>query len=119
MSENTYRVRIWHSYHDEYPDTPDETVEVKAETPHLWKDDPRFNSGPCAFDLHPDDTPATLEIYTSESVRSPPGYENHVETAYWDGPVERGLLFDSEQYDDRPPFGCEIWGRVLFYVSDD
>ena len=116
---DTYRVRIWHSYYDEYPDEPDETVEVEAEAPYLWKDDPYFDSGSCAFDIHPDDAPATLEIYTSESVRSPPGYDNHVETAYWNGPVERGLPFDPERYDGYPPFGCEVWGRVLFYVKPE
>jgi hypothetical protein len=117
MSDKTYRVRIWDGYHDEYPDEPDSIVTVPEETPTVWIPDPHaaFRG---AFDIHPDDAPANLEIYTSDSVRSPPGYESHVETGYWDGPVEKGLPFDPERYDEYPPFGCEIWGRVMFYVED-
>ncbi len=116
MSE-TYRIRIWHDYYDDYPDEPDETVSVEAESPHVWQDDPYY-SGKGAFDIHPDDAPATLYIYTNDSVREPPVYDNHVETAAWDGPIEQGLPFDPERYDDYPPFGCEVWGRILFWVEE-
>jgi len=113
---DTIRVRIWHSYYDDYPEEPDETVEMEAGTTHLWQEDPYFDSGPCAFDIHPDDAPATLYIHTNDSVREPPVYDNHVD-GVWGNAVERGLPFDPEQYDEYPPFGCEVWGRVLFYVE--
>ena len=117
MSDDTYRVRIWNGFHDEYPEEPDETVKLYAEENFIWKYEPRqtFRG---AFDIHPDDAPATLYIYTSDSVRSPPEYESHVERGYWGEPVERGLPFDPERYDDYPPFGCEIWGRVMFWIED-
>ena len=118
MSDDTVRIRIWHAFYDEYPDEPDEVVEVSEETPHLWQDDPWFESGPCALDIHPDDAPATLYIYTNDSVRKPPIPDNHVD-GVWGTPVERGLPFDPERYDDHPPFGCELWGRVLFFVETD
>jgi len=113
---DAYRVRVWDGYHDEYPDEADSIVKVDGETPHIWIDDPHVTFRG-AFDIHPDDAPATLNIYTSDSVRSPPGYDNHVEKAYWDGPIERGLPFDRERYDNYPPFGCEVWGRVMFFVE--
>lgn len=31
---------------------------------------------------------------------------------------KRGLPFDPERYDKYPPYGCEVWGRVLFYVEE-
>jgi len=118
MSEsNQIRIRIWHSYYDEYPDEPDETVEVEAGSPHLWKEDPYFDSGPMAIDIHPEDAPATLNIHTNDSVREPPVQNNHVDRGAWGRAVERGLPFDPERYDEYPPFGCEVWGRVLFYVE--
>lgn len=116
-SGNMYRVRIWDGYYDGYPDGPDTTVTVESETPHVWIKDPHTTFRG-AFDIHPDDAPATLNIYTSDSVRPPPGYDNHVETGYWNGPVERGLPFDPERYDDYPPFGCEVWGRVMFFIEE-
>jgi hypothetical protein len=117
-AQNQVRIRIWHKYYDEYPDEPDETVTVEYDDPHLWQDDPWFDSGPTAFDVHPDDAPATLYIYTNDSVRAPPVQENHIDTAEWGRPIERGLPFDPERYDDYPPFGCEVWGRVLFLVEE-
>lgn len=112
------RVRIWTGWRDEYPDDPDEIVKLQPETPHLWQDDPWYDSGPVAFDVHPADAPATLYIYTNDSVRGPPVGESHVDTAEWGRAIERGLPFDPERYDDRPPYGCEVWGRVLFYAEE-
>lgn len=111
MSDDTYRVRIWHGTNPDTDAEPDEVIEVPAETTHVWQDDPHFHSPPLDIDIHPDDAPATLGIFTSESVRSPPGYDNHVETSYWQGPVEQGLAFPG------PAFGCEVWGRVMFFVE--
>lgn len=111
----TCRIRIWEGYYDEYPEQPDEIIEVEPETPYVWFEDPHTTFRG-AFDIHPDDVPGTLNIYTSESVRSPPGYENHVEKGYWNGPVERGLRLE-ESYDGSMPFGCEVWGRIMFYVE--
>lgn len=114
----SYRVRIWHGRYDDYPDTPDETFTVQEETPTLYQDDPWYSSGPIAFDIHPQDAPATLYVYTNDSVRDPPVQETYIDTAEWGRPIECGLPFDPERYDDYPPFGCEVWGRVLFYVED-
>lgn len=110
-----YRIRIWRGRYDEYPNDPDETLEVGGESPHLWQDDPWFDSGPVAFDINPQDGPATLYIYTNDSVRKPPVQENYIDTAEWGRPIERGLLYPEGH--DYPPFGCEVWGRVLFYVE--
>lgn len=113
-----FRVRIWKGRNpdgEDYQGEPDEIVEIDEETPYVWQNDPHYHSPPIGVDIHPNDCPATLNIYTSESVRSPPGYDNHVETAYWDGPVEQGLPYPEEHND--PPFGCEVWGRVMFFVE--
>lgn len=115
-NSTTVRVRIWDKWADDYSDKPDEIVTVERDDPHLWQDDPYFDSGAAAFDIHPGDTPATLYIYTNDSVRPAP-VGNRVDTAAWDGPVERGLPFD-EDYTGGPPFGCQIWGRVLFLVEE-
>lgn len=122
MTDETdqYRIRIWKGRNpdgEDYQGEPDEIVTVSAETVHVWQDDPHYHSPPVAFDVHPDDCPATLNVYTSESVRSPPGYDNHVETGYWDGPMERGLAYSANH--DFPPFGCEVWGRVMFFVEPE
>lgn len=117
--DDGYRIRIWKGRNpdgDDYTGEPDEVVTVQEGTPHVWQDDPNYHSPPIGIDIHPDDCPATLNVYTSESVRSPPGYASHVEEAYWDGPVEQGLPFPENH--DAPPFGCEVWGRVMFYVEE-
>lgn len=111
-------VQIWEGRYDEYPDEPDGEIELKPETTHLFEDNPRHHS-PYGLSIDEEDLEGydtvTFNVYTSDSVRSPPGYDSHVETSYWDGPMERGLTFDSEN--DYPPFGCEIWGRVLFFIE--
>lgn len=112
MSETEYRVRIWDGYQDEYTGEPDEVISVPEETPYVWLESPHAAMRG-AFDIHPDDRPAMLNIYTSDSVRKPPGYDDHVESAYWNGPIERGLLFE----DGHSPFGCGVWGRVMFFVE--
>jgi len=118
--ESTYRIRIWKGRNadgDDYAGEPDEIVTVEEKTPHIWQEDPHYHSPPLGFDIHPDDCPAELNVYTSDSVRSPPGYESHVELGYWDGPIEQGLMFpEGHEY---PPFGCEVWGRVMFFVKED
>lgn len=111
------RVRIWHgSYgrHNDYPDEPDETVPLPIDENIVWQDDPWYDSGPIAFDIHPDDAPATLYIYTNDSVRAP----HKDDLGEWGRAVERGLEFDPKLYARNPPFGCEIWGRVLFRVEE-
>jgi len=113
--EEAARVRIWRDSDDEYSGEPDEVVEVPVGGNVLWQDDPHYHSPPLGLDVHPDDRPVTLNVYTSDSVRSPPIYDNHVDGGYWSRPMEGGLSFL-----ERPshmPFGCEIWGRVLFEVN--
>lgn len=113
-TSETYRVRIWKGRgHRDGP--PDEVVTVEEETPFVWQDDPRYHSPKIGIDIHPDDCPATLYVYTSDSIHSPPGYDSHVEKAYWDGPMEQGLPYPDEH--GLPPFGCEVWGRVMFFVE--
>lgn len=116
--EDQYRVRIWKGRNpdgEDYQGEPDEVVTVTEETTNVWQDDPRFDSGPIGLDVHPEDCPATLRVYTSDSVRSPPGIDSHVDEGYWDGPMEQGLPWPADH--DSPPFGCEVWGRVLFFVE--
>lgn len=113
-----YRIRIWHGRYDDYPEEPDEIITVEAAGCHLWEDDPYFDSGPVGFDIHPEDAPATLNVFTSDSVRpADPRYDEsgYVDHSYWNGPIERGLSYPEDH--DYPPFGCEVWGRVLFQVE--
>lgn len=112
--DDEIRVRIWHGRYDEYPDEPDEIVALKPDEPHLYQADPWYSSGPIAFDIHPEDAPATLYVNTNDSVREPP----LTDPGEWGRAIERGLPFDPERYDDYPPFGCEIWGRVRFVVEE-
>ena len=111
----TYRIRIWLN-DTSFDGEPDEVVEVEEGMNHIWKTDPHYSSSSMGIDIHPDDCPGELKIFTSESVRAPPEYDSHVEKGYWNGPVERGLDF-SEEYKGYTPFGCELWGRVLFRVE--
>lgn len=111
------RIRIWKGDYDE-DDDPNEIIELEDNSTYIWQDDPYYHSGSLGIDLHPDDCPATLNVYTSESVRSPPNPSSDwVEKAYWDGPIERGLGYPEDH--DYPPFGFEIWGRVMFYVENN
>lgn len=122
MSCETYRIRIWKGRNPDGKDhagTPDEIIEVGANEPYLWKDDPHYHSLPLSIDIHPEDRSALLNIYTSDSVHpSEPRYNEsgYVDNSYWDGPIERGLMYKDSH--DTPPFGCEVWGRVLFCVED-
>lgn len=108
------KVRVWHGRYETYPDQPDETITLPLDENVLWQDDPWYDSGPIAFDIHPEDAPATLYIYTNDSVRPP----HKDDVGMWSDPVERGLPFDPDRYDKYPPFGCEIWGRVLLRVEE-
>lgn len=115
-----YRIRIWKFRNpdgEDYQGEPDEVVTVKEDDPVVWQDDPHYHSPPIGLDIHPEDGPATLEVYTSDSVHSPSGRQSagYVDTDYWDGPMERGLTYPEDH--DFQPFGCEVWGRVLFFVE--
>ncbi len=117
----TIRVRIWDDNYEygvspgELGD-PDKLVEVEPKTVHIWQDNPHYHSPSMGIDIHPDDRPAGLNIYTSDSIHSPPDAGgNYVEEGYWDGPVEGGLDYDGNS--DIPPFGCELWDRVMFFVE--
>lgn len=99
---------------------PTEVVELDYETPYVWQDDPHYSSPPLGVDIHPDDCPSTLYMYSEDSVRAPPVVHRDDPTTFdeaeWGRPVERGLPF--YDYDGEKPFGLEIWGRVLFYVEE-
>ena len=112
-SDDTLRVLIWKgtSNVENAPDTdPDEIVEVPVSEGYVWQDDPWYHSPPVGFHIHPDDRPARLDVYTNDSVREP--HKNDL--GEWNGPIERGLEF-TDKYPE--PFGCEVWGRVLFHVE--
>lgn len=120
MSE--HRIRIWKGRNpdgEDYTGEPDEVITLEAGEPHVWQTDPHYHSPPIGLDIHPDDCPATLEVYTSDSVHDSSGRQatNYVDESYWNGPMERGLTYpDSHDY---RPFGCEIWGRILFFIPDE
>lgn len=120
---DSYRIRLWMGRNpdgDDYQGEPDATIRVEGQTPYLWQDDPHFHSPPMGMDIHPEDCPATLEVFTSDSVHpADPRYKDsgYVDESYWNGPMERGLYYPADH--DYSPFGCEIWGRVLFYVKPD
>jgi hypothetical protein len=115
--EDNIRVRVWYGWKDNYPKEPNEVVEVETETPTLWEDDP-YARTKIAFDVHPDDCPATLFVHTNDSVRSPPGYEGHLEKGYWGDAVERGLEFSGRYNPGEDPFGVELFGRIMFWVEE-
>lgn len=109
-----YRVRIWKGRNpdgEDYQGEPDEVVTVTEDEPHIWQDDPYYHSPPIGLDIHPDDGPATLNVYTNDSVREP----SPRDISAWNGPMERGLPHPEAH--DYPPFGCEVWGRVMFVVE--
>lgn len=108
-----YRIRIWKgSYNEKNNLDPDEIIDWVEGDPYVWQDDPYYSSGRLAFDIHPEDCPATLNIYTNDSVRKPHPHD----FSEWNGPVEGGLAFPGDH--DWRPFGCEIWGRVMFVVEE-
>lgn len=62
--------------------------------------------GTYAFDIPDSDRPAELNVCTNDSYHDPDD---------WDTPIERGLSFVEGR--DGPPFKCEMWGRIMMYVS--
>ena len=73
---NTVRVRIWKGH--ETPDggftgDPDEVITLTPGTPVLWQDNPDYHSPQLGIDIHPDDTPGTIELYTSDSTQTASG----------------------------------------------
>jgi hypothetical protein len=105
------RVMIWRGRNAEFEaDYPGEIVAVPEDQPHVYAADPRFH-GVFGFSIKPVDRPATLNIWTNDSVRDPPTDS----PAEWDGPVEKGLDYGDDT--DIDPFGCELWGRVMFTVE--
>lgn len=113
MPEDTATIQIWNGY--EFDGEPDEEIKVEYGTNHIYTDDP-YSVCRWGISMAEEDRPATLNAYTNDSVRSPPGYDSHVERAYWDGPIERGLTFRDDR--ELRPFGCEVRGRILFHVED-
>ncbi len=59
-----------------------------------------------AFLIPNEARPATLNVYTNDSYHDPTD---------WGTPIERGLTFHIP--DDRGPFKCEAWGRIMMYVA--
>lgn len=119
MTEDTIRVEVWNGRFDneDWRD-PDEIIEIEDGHTYLFLDNPHYH-GSYGFRIHKEDRPATLYVHTNDSVRSPPGYDTHVERGYWDPAIERGLTYREDLNYDEVPFGCEIWGRILFYVESE
>jgi len=59
-----------------------------------------------AFDVPNGDRPVTVNVCTNDSYHDPDD---------WGTPIERGLTF--RHPDDREPFKCEAWGRIMLYVE--
>lgn len=59
-----------------------------------------------AFLVPNESRPATLNVYTNDSYHDPHD---------WGDPIERGLTFHVE--DDREPFKCESWGRIMMHIE--
>lgn len=104
-----YRGRTNVDEHNE----PAETVDVPLDENVVWKDDPWYSSPPLGFAIAEEDRPATLYVYTNDSVRVP----HKADVSAWGRPIERGLPFPADA-EDRRPFGCEVWGRVMFSVEE-
>lgn len=119
MSDDTIRVRVWHGYPDrgdylepEAWGEPDEVVEVPVEEVYVWQNEPRWRRK-IGVDIHPDDGPAKLDVFVSDSVHGPPDEgSSRVERGYWDGPIEGGFGYPPEH--EYPPFATELGGRVAF-----
>lgn len=62
--------------------------------------------GTYAFDVPNESRPATVNVHTNDSYHDPTD---------WGRPIERGLTF--YEPDDREPYKCEMWGRILLWVE--
>lgn len=89
-----------------------ETHELIPKSRFVWNDDPHF-LGKIGWFIPEYDRPATLYVYTNDSVRQP----DPADLAQWNGPVEGGLVFDEHALSDEPFLG-EMWGRVMFFVEE-
>jgi len=123
MSQQSVNVKVWSgSAWDTYeeiqaqgPDvytlSPAETdygrvFEVPSEKRVVLSDEIEHH-GTYAFDVDTEQK-TVLNVHTNDS------YHNNED---WGKPIERGLLFDGKT--DAEPFGCELWGRTMFWVEQD
>lgn len=114
----TVRVRTWDDTNDTVTESdPDEVVTLPVGEAVLWEDDVAYANESLRIDIHPADAPATLEVYTSDSARSPSEtfHEGCVDGEYWDGPIKYGLSYEHEH--ETPPSEIDVNGRVLFLVT--
>lgn len=117
-NDETVRVRVWGDgeYGGDGSD-PDEVVTLPVGEAVLWEDDVAYANASLGIDVHPADGPATVEVYTSDSARSPEEtfQQGCVDGGYWDGPIEYGLSYEHEH--ETPPCEIDVSGRVLFLVK--
>jgi hypothetical protein len=64
------------------------------------------NHSTYAFLVPDESRPATLNVHTNPNAHDPTD---------WNDAAEGGLAYLSA--DDRPPYKCEMWGRVMFWVE--
>lgn len=118
-----------------------ETVDVKVYSGSSWDSYEEIESqGPDVYTLSPAETdygrvfevPSEKRVVLSDEIEHHGTYAFNVDTEQktvlnvhtndsyhdptdWGKPIERGLLFDGET--DAEPFGCELWGRIMFWVE--
>lgn len=102
---NTIEVRL-------YVGDDIESYEVLPDRPVVVRSDPYFHEKLGWF-VPEYDRPATLYVYTNDSVREP----HPADTSEWNGPAERGLTFRKDIEPPDEPFWGEWWGRVMFYAT--
>jgi len=121
----TVKLKIWHGYSDRKPARdPDHKAELEIYRGDWWgKNYPRspardadtwylsedisYSSPPLEWWVEADE-PVSLFIHTNDSYHDPDD---------WGRPVEGGLVYGPDIREDRP-FGCEVWGRVICWVSE-
>lgn len=110
--EDTIGVEIWKGRRDRDRDS-DEVVQVPVDGYVMWEDDP-YATWPLGLHIADEDLPATLYVYTDDSVREPPVDDPHE----WNcsRPVEGGLPY--QENGTEKPFGVELWGRIMFHVEE-
>lgn len=113
----TVRVQIWSDDQDANNNAADDVITATPGEAVLWRDAVENTSNSVKIAVHPDDTPATVEVYTSESLH--PATETfeqgRVNGEYWDGPLEYGLTYTTDE--EPQPVTVEVSEQVLFLVT--
>lgn len=113
----TVRVRVWSAGEETENKDAGDVITVTPGEAVLWRDAVEDTSETISVAVHPDDAPATVEVYTSDSLgpATETFEEGCVDGAYWDGPLGYGATFTSNE--EQQPVTVDVDGRVLFLVS--